>query len=85
MLQWERVLQGIRQPCRAVFAYSVPHRGRENNGFQALPEILMLIKIHGRALCFALACGDYFVEEERVIYRLWRKDNHIRKLCDTVS
>ena len=41
----------FRQPCRAVFTYSVPHRGEK-------------IKIHGRALCPVLACGDYFFVEE---------------------
>lgn len=62
----------FRQPCRAVFTYSVSHRGRENkNPWQ------------GIMLCRGV-CG-YFVEERRLIYRLWRKDNHIHKLCDTVS
>ena len=55
----------FRQPCRAVFTYSVPHRGRENNGCQASPDILMLIKIHGRVLCLVVACGDYFFVEEK--------------------
>ena len=27
----------------------------------------------------------YFVEEVRSIYRLWRKDNYIHQLYDTVS
>lgn len=39
----------------------------------------------GMALCPVVACGDYFLWKRDVRYRLWRKENHIHKLCDTVS
>ena len=61
MPQRGRELRGIRQPCRAVFTYSVPHRGEK-------------IKIHGRALCPVLACGDYFFVEEG--FQIQRKRLH---------
>ena len=41
MLQWERVLQGIRRLCWAILTYSVPHRGRENkNPWQGIMPCL---------------------------------------------
>ena len=53
-------------------AYSGPRRGRENEK-------------PWQGIMPCLGAWGYFVEEGRLIYRLWRKDNHIHKLCDTVS
>ncbi len=53
-------------------AYSGPHWGRENkNPWQGVMP--------------CLGVWGYFVEKGRLIYRLWRKDNHIHQLYDTVS
>ena len=63
----------FRQPCRAVLTYSVPHRGRENkNPWQGIMRSLGV-------------WGLLFLWKRDFRYRFWRKENHIYKLCDTMS
>lgn len=35
------------------------------------------IKIHGRALCLVVACGNYFLWKRNFRYRFWRKEDYI--------